>query len=136
MSRRTPNPESVKQQVERRRMEQDKTILEWLRSHGQAVQSREISHATGIGWASTIARLTVLTNLRVVRRAYVGKDRGGKDIVTFQAATAEVIAQPRREVPFQPMRPMRPTVIPVRARGRIALSSHNEAPVSFGRGRE
>lgn len=136
MSRRTPDADSQKAQIERRRMEQDVAILKWLRSHGQAVQSREISQATGIGWASTIARLTVLTTLRAVRRAYVGKDKGGKDIVTFQAATAEVIAQPRREVPFQPMRPMQPTVIPVRAHGRIALSSHNEAPVSFGRGRE
>lgn len=132
MNRRLTAAASAKNQIDRRRAEQDTAILAWLRSHGQAVQSTEISRATRISWTGVVGRLGALVRIGAVRRSETGKDRAGKLVITFQAAPEGHIAATRREPPFRPLQPTRATVIPVRAHGRIA-ATHNEAPISFGR---
>lgn len=132
MSRRTPQPASIKGQIERRQNEQDEAILTWLRSHGQAVQSTAIARATRISWTGVVGRLGALVRIGAVRRSETGHDRAGKLVITFQAAPENHVAATRREPPFRPLQPTRATVIPVRAHGRIA-ATHNEAPISFGR---
>lgn len=132
MSRRTPQPASIKGQIERRRAEQDTAILTWLRSHGQAVQSTEIARATRISWTGVVGRLGTLVRIGAVIRSETGHDRAGKLVLTFRAAPENHVAATRREPPFRPLQPTRATVIPVRAHGRIA-TTNNEAPISFGR---
>ena len=132
MSRRTPQPASIKGQIERRRNEQDEAILTWLRSHGQAVQSTAIARATRISFTGVVGRLGALVRIGAVIRSETGQDRAGKLVLTFRAAPENHVAATRREPPFRPLQPTRATVIPVRAHGRIA-ATHNEAPISFGR---
>lgn len=133
MSPRTPNPTSLQSQIERNRADQDKRILDHLKSHGRAMQSTAIARATGINLSAVIGRLGVLVHIRAVRRSEIGKDRAGKKVITFQIISNEAPAARRTEAPFRPLNVPRATVIPVRSHGRIANTPFNDAPVSMGR---
>ena len=133
MSRRTPDPTSAKSAVEAKRNALDNAILEHLRSHGQATQSKAIAQAIGASWTAIVGRLHALVRVQAVRRSDTGKDRAGKPIITFQAVRPEHIAPRRHEPPFRPLQAARATIIPVRSQGRIATAHLNEAPLPLGR---
>lgn len=133
MSRRTPDPTSAKSAIEAKRNALDNAILEHLRSHGQATQSKAIAQAIGASWTAIVGRLHALVRVQAVRRSEIGKDRAGKKVITFQAISNDAPAARRTEAPFRPLSAPRATVIPVRSHGRIAATPFNDAPVSMGR---
>lgn len=133
MSRRTPNPESVKQQVERRRMEQDAGMLirefgrfKWAAgahdADGQFKQAETCDRAADGIYAELLDRINRLQTQCSEDRMKTGFEKYADLRGMSLEMTDGVYKSSATRTAWRAW--------------VIALSSHNEAPVSFGRGRE
>lgn len=113
------------------RAENRDRLLGLIKQAGPAGTTTEaLARQAGMTTRAALSLCRELQQGQLVVAANGGRHAGGRPVIWRELVAPTPLAQ---RFAFRPLRTPRPTVIPVRAGGRLAPQVHNDAAVSMGR---